>query len=217
MRTLKRTKARLEQLPRPALAALRKFRALSRSLSLLGLLIAAILLTACAGSPRRSSRGDFRYTDTETAGRLRHAAAAGEAATTGAPAASGALASQLARLVPALLAVLEDDNAVGELEDQLVECARKAEREVNASSFGGRSPTRQDCSEVVGVDPCGNSITRAMQLGQQKHFLALQCAEEVLQQLWPAPFSIEQRYRYYPHAGLAPIWWTRGLCCQLSR
>jgi hypothetical protein len=166
----------------------------------MGPLLASALLTACAGSPRRASRGEFRYVDTETAGRMRHAAAAGEAATAGAPAASGALASQLARFVPALLALLEDDNAVGELEEQLVECARRAERDVNGSHFGGRSPTRQDCSEVVAVDPCGTPITRAMQLGQQKHLLALQCAQEVLEQLWPAPFSIEQRYRYYPHA-----------------
>jgi hypothetical protein len=165
-----------------------------------GVLIATVLLTACAVSPRRSSHGEFRYTDTETAGRLRHAAAAGEAASSSAPATSGALASQLARFVPGLLAVLESDNAVGELEEQLVECARKAERDVNSSLFSRRSPSRQDCSEVVAVDPCGNPITRAMQLGQQKHLLALQCAQEVLQQLWPAPFSIEQRYRYYPHA-----------------
>ena len=36
-----------------------------------------------------------------------------------------------------------------------------------------------------------------MQLGQLKHALALECAREVLEQLWPRPFRLEQRYRYY--------------------
>jgi hypothetical protein len=39
-----------------------------------------------------------------------------------------------------------------------------------------------------------------MLLGQQKHALALQCARDVLKELWPASFSLEQRYRYYPNA-----------------
>ena len=48
------------------------------------------------------------------------------------------------------------------------------------------------------MDGCARPITRAMLLGQQKHVLAVQCAREVLEQLWPRPFKIEQRYRYYP-------------------
>jgi hypothetical protein len=89
---------------------------------------------------------------------------------------------------------------VGELEEQLVECARLAERQVNSQFFGNRPPTRQECGEEVFVDGCNAPITRAMHLGQLKHAAALQCAQQVLTQLWPAPFSIEQRYRYYPHA-----------------
>jgi hypothetical protein len=99
-----------------------------------------------------------------------------------------------------LVTLLEDDNAVGEFEERLVECARLAERQVNASHFGNRAPTRAECGEEVMVDGCAEPITRAMYLGQQKHTLALQCAQEVLEELWPAPFSIEQRYRYYPNA-----------------
>jgi len=30
--------------------------------------------------------------------------------------------------------------------------------------------------------------------------VALQCAREVLEELWRRPYSIEQRYRYYPNA-----------------
>ncbi len=47
------------------------------------------------------------------------------------------------------------------------------------------------------MDGCGEPITRAMLLGRQKHDLALACARAVLQQFWPAPFSIEQRYRFF--------------------
>ncbi|AKJ08493.1 Hypothetical protein AA314_10119 [Archangium gephyra] len=47
------------------------------------------------------------------------------------------------------------------------------------------------------MDGCTEPITRAMLLGRQKHDLALACARDVLTRLWPAPFSIEQRYRYY--------------------
>lgn len=164
-----------------------------------GLLLASTLLAACASGPSPSTRRDFRL-DTETASRLRHAAPVGKAASGLAPAATRAVASSLVQLAPSILSLLGSDNAVGELEEQLVECARQAERQVNSSLFGNRSPTRQQCSEQVGMDPCGVPITRAMQLGKQKHVLALQCAHDVLEQLWPAHFSIEQRYRYYPHA-----------------
>jgi hypothetical protein len=163
------------------------------------LCLASALLTACASSPQRSARRDLRL-DTETAARLRHAAAAGEAASPLAPAATRTVASVLAESVPLLLTLLENDNAVGEFEERLVECARQAERQVNASFFGNRSPTREECGEEEVVDGCVEPITRAMRLGQQKHTLALQCAREVLEQLWPAPFSLEQRFRYYPNA-----------------
>jgi len=39
-----------------------------------------------------------------------------------------------------------------------------------------------------------------MYLGELKHNVAFQCAQQVLEQFWPAPFSIQQRYRYYPNA-----------------
>jgi hypothetical protein len=124
-----------------------------------------------------------------------------EGAGTAAPSAGRVVVSSLLRFAPSLLPLLKNDHAVVEdFEERLVECARKAEREVNARYFGDRSPTRDECGEEVEVDGCSELITRAMQLGREKHELALQCAREVLEQMWPAPFSIEQRYRYYSHA-----------------
>jgi hypothetical protein len=166
------------------------------------LLLTVALLTGCASSPQRSARRDLRFVDTETAGRLRHAAAVGEAASAVAPAAATkTLTASLVVLVPALVTLLESDNKVNDLEERLQECARHAERTVNASYFGGRPPTRAECGEELRVDGCVKPITRAMLLGREKHVLALQCASKVLEELWPRPFSIEQRYRYYQQAG----------------
>ena len=95
---------------------------------------------------------------------------------------------------------MQSHEAAGELEERLAECAVLAERRGNALFFQDRPPTRAECGEVVEQDACGKPVTRAMQLGRKKHVLALECAREVLEALWPAPFSIEQRYRYYPNA-----------------
>jgi hypothetical protein len=163
------------------------------------LCLASVLLVACASSPQRARHEALRL-DTETAGRIRHAAALGRASV--APAAAQVAASQLAGLVPVLLVLLKSANAVNELDERLWECARRAERQVNAAHFGGRAPTRAECGEEVMVDGCPEPITRAMLLGQQKHAVALQCAREVLEPRWPRPFSIEQRYRYFPNTRL---------------
>ncbi|RKH52749.1 hypothetical protein D7X55_02505 [Corallococcus sp. AB049A] len=137
--------------------------------------------------------------DSETAGKARYAAYVAEQAS--ARAATQAMASPLVRAIPpAVLALMQQDHGADELEKQLTACAVQAEQVGNARFFQDRPPTRQECAEVVEQDRCGNPVTRAMFLGKQKHVLALQCAEQVLKKLWPAPFSIEQRYRYYPHA-----------------
>ena len=162
-------------------------------------MMASALLAACASSSQHSSRRDLRL-DTETAARLRHAAGLVEGAGTLAPTTIRVVASQLAELVPSLISLMGNDDAVEEFEERLVECARLADSRVNASFFGNRAPTRQECGQEVEVDGCSTPVTRAMLLGQHKHVLALECARQVLEQLWPAPFSIEQRYRYYLNA-----------------
>ncbi|RKH79692.1 hypothetical protein D7X99_24230 [Corallococcus sp. AB032C] len=137
--------------------------------------------------------------DSETAGKARHAAYVAEQSS--ARAATQAMASPLVKAIPpAVLALMQQDHDADVLEKQLAACAVQAERLGNARYFENRPPTRQECAEVVEKDRCGKPVTRAMQLGKQKHVLALQCAEAVLKELWPAPFSIEQRYRYYPNA-----------------
>lgn len=84
----------------------------------------------------------------------------------------------------------------------LAECADAARSEVMLRRFG-RSPTSEECKEVVGTDSKGQPITRAMQLGLEQHALALQCAEKRLQELKPGGFSIQPRYRVDPETGKA--------------
>lgn len=84
-----------------------------------------------------------------------------------------------------------------DIEQVLVECVEWANTEINRQRFGGKSPSREQCrEELPGTDPCGKKVTRAMQLGTEKHALARQCTETKLGTLIPGRFSLEQRYRY---------------------
>ncbi|WNG51360.1 hypothetical protein F0U60_49930 [Archangium minus] len=87
------------------------------------------------------------------------------------------------------------------IERELVECAEWANETVNRRHFGGNTPTPSQCQEELGKDPCRKKVTRAMQLGTEKHHLARQCTEEKLGALIPGRFSLEQRYRYNPQTG----------------
>ncbi|WPB77687.1 hypothetical protein KYC5002_00795 [Archangium violaceum] len=164
------------------------------------LLLTSLLLGACTtspGHPGPATRGDLRL-DSETVARVRYAGLRG----TGTAVSSTTLAvgSTLVLATPVVLAVYNhNQDKVVELQERLAECARMAEHRVNSEHFGNRPPTREECGEELEVDGCAEPITRAMLLGRQKHDLALTCARDVLTRLWPAPFSIEQRYRYYRH------------------
>jgi len=166
------------------------------------LLLGSLLLCACATHPVRvgtSAHGDLRL-DTEKVARMRYAGLSRTAATTTATSTVPlAVGSTLVIATPVVLAILQSQDKAGELQERLLECARLAERQVNFPLFGNRPPTREECGEELVVDGCPEPITRAMLLGRQKHDIALACASDVLKQLWPRPFSIEQRYRYYPN------------------
>nr|WP_255671637.1 hypothetical protein [Corallococcus sp. AS-1-6] len=88
--------------------------------------------------------------------------------------------------------------------EALEECADKARTTVILANFGTRSPTPQECNELV-RDAQGQTITRAMKLGEEMHRVALQCAEERLTELRPGGFSLEPTYRYELDSGKT-IW-----------
>ncbi|MHA7632672.1 hypothetical protein [Corallococcus sp. M7] len=82
------------------------------------------------------------------------------------------------------------------LHEILKKCATLADQEVNLRLLDGKTPTAQQCEEQVGTDAAGKPITRAMQLGREKHEVALRCVQEHLSVERPGGFSLEQRYRY---------------------
>ncbi len=169
----------------------------STSWRLARLLLASVLLSACVtsrGHPGAGPRGDLRL-DSESVARARYAGLLRGTATSTITLAVG---STLVLATPVVLALYHhNQDKVAELQERLAECARLAEHQVNSEHFGNRAPTQEECGEELEVDGCAEPITRAMLLGRQKHTLALACARDVLSRLWPAPFSIEQRYRYY--------------------
>ncbi|WP_245814591.1 hypothetical protein [Cystobacter ferrugineus] len=164
------------------------------------LLLSCALLGSCAAGPRHSgfSGGALRL-DTETVGRMRHAAALKRAA--GVAVSTVAAASTIALLAPEVLGFFQnDEEELSRLEVALLECVQRAERDINAERFGHGAPTVADCNAVVGVDRCGRPIYQSMELGNLKHARALTCMQDILKELWPGPVSIEQRYRFYRHA-----------------
>ncbi|HZH15412.1 MAG TPA: hypothetical protein VE057_13760 [Archangium sp.] len=65
------------------------------------------------------------------------------------------------------------------VEEEIVRCVRRAEREVNDYHFGGKSPTLKQCQEVK----VGERTTWAAYLGLFKHEMAWPCLREVLAKL----------------------------------
>lgn len=157
-------------------------------------LVPILLLAACASSPRGAPGYYEQTTDSATSSCLRNPACydvpAGEEAAL--PWLSRGV--EAARTAHATLKLLEAAQ-VARVEQILVECAEQAERIVNARHFGrGGQPSEAACREVRGRDAKGRAITRAMQLGDEKHREALQCASNKLVEFIPGNFSLEPTY-----------------------
>lgn len=105
----------------------------------------------------------------------------------------------------ATMAQLLDAAQLARVEQILADCANEASAEVNARLLGGRRPTARECQEVVGKDARGQPVTRAMQLGAEKHRVALECARHQLGEEVPDRFSLEPRYQYDPRTGRARL------------
>ncbi|XXF78436.1 hypothetical protein P2318_01385 [Myxococcaceae bacterium GXIMD 01537] len=92
------------------------------------------------------------------------------------------------------------------MEQALKECAEWARSEVLLRRMEGRSPTPEECREAVGTNSRGEVVTRAMQLGEEMHQHASECAGRRLEEVLPGRFSLEQRFRYNPQTrGATPI------------
>ncbi|TQF10248.1 hypothetical protein FJV41_40460 [Myxococcus llanfairpwllgwyngyllgogerychwyrndrobwllllantysiliogogogochensis] len=106
-----------------------------------------------------------------------------------------------ARTVVATLRFLEAAE-LAQVEDILVDCAKRANLEVNERMLGeGKRPTREWCEKEVRRDARNNVVTWAMELGRAKHEVALECARARLGERFPGSFSVEPRYFRDPKTG----------------
>ncbi|MFP2928693.1 hypothetical protein ACLESO_26555 [Pyxidicoccus sp. 3LG] len=167
------------------------------------LLAAGALLSACSGPAsmgRGAHTGYAQSMDSATNACLRNPvcyAQAGEDAVLP----WLARAASAVRTAAATLRLLEAAD-VEHVEKLLVECAKQANFEVNERVFGeGKRPTREQCEKEVRRDTRGNPVTWAMELGTEKHEVALKCAEEKLGKAVPGNFSVEPRYFKEPRTG----------------
>ncbi|EPX64901.1 hypothetical protein D187_000324 [Cystobacter fuscus DSM 2262] len=85
-----------------------------------------------------------------------------------------------------------------ELDRVMEECVDLADRIIDSRRPKGEILDSVRCNEEVGRDANGKRVTRAMQLGNEKHQEASSCVEEKLSRLIEGQFSIEQRYQYNP-------------------
>lgn len=103
-------------------------------------------------------------------------------------------AGEVVRATTVAMQLLEDAE-VQRIEQTLAECAGHANFVVNERRLGGRSPTREQCREVVGKDRKGHDITRAMTLGQEKHQEALTCVQRALGERFAENLQLEPHYQ----------------------
>lgn len=164
------------------------------------MLAAGVWLSACASAPSRYAldtvSNTCRQSPVQCAGLYGSEAARAKAQAEAAASAGATLASAQKAL---------DEVTRARIVEVLTECANEARLEVLLQRLNGRSPTPEECLDVVETNARGESVTRAMKLGEEMHLLARACAEEKLGELIPGRFSLEQRYRYNRQTGETTI------------
>jgi len=169
------------------------------------LLAALLVLSGCACLPHRASPGfsgppPQRYAqslDSATSGCLRNPACYAQ---TGEEAILPWLERSLhaLRTVAATLRLLEAAE-VRHVEQVLAQCAKEAHLSVNDEL--GYNPTEAQCQEVVRREG-DTDITRAMDLGRQKHARAVECVRKQLKVHYWDNVSLEPLYQKDSHTGL---------------
>ncbi|NNB95399.1 hypothetical protein HI113_15985 [Corallococcus exiguus] len=93
-----------------------------------------------------------------------------------------------------------DAEAKQAVESVLKKCADDARSEVMRRYHDGKDPTVEQCNELV-RNVRGETVSRAIWLGDQMHAVALACAREGLEALIPGRFSLEPTYRLEQRTG----------------
>ncbi|NRD64718.1 hypothetical protein HRD49_23470 [Corallococcus exiguus] len=105
-------------------------------------------------------------------------------------------AAQVATLMAGAKLAL-DAEAKQAVESVLKKCAEDARSEVMLRYHDGKDPTVEQCNELV-RNARGETVSRAIWLGEQMHAVALACAAEGLEAVIPGRFSLEPTYRFNP-------------------
>ena len=173
-------------------------------------LSALVLLAGCATNVSTtrsgvSSTGTSHYalaSDTATAGCLRNPACytppPGEEAII--PWLSNAASATRSATTMALLLT---DAQIKLIEKTLTDCAHAANQQVNQEdeTLKGQEPDREECRKVVRRE--GNTdMTRAMELGTQKHDKALECARKAFEGDLAKYVRVEPTYQKDLNTGL---------------
>ncbi len=122
------------------------------------------------------------------------------------------------------MAMLLTDAQLQLIEKTLTECAQAANQKVNQEdeALKGREPDREECRKVVRRE--GNmDVTRAMELGTQKHDKALECARKAFEGDLAKYVRVEPTYQKDLNTGLwrfidpqqVKEWLQLGLTAQL--
>ncbi|WP_147441875.1 hypothetical protein [Corallococcus exercitus] len=149
----------------------------------------AVGLGGCAG-PRQGTYAQQSFDSVTNTCRTQPALCAGAESVH-----PGIRAAEVAVVAAGARAMLDEDTRRA-VEFVLKECAEQARSEVLLRDHEGRSPTKEECNEVVERNARGESVTRAMKWGTAMHQVALECVRQRLSPLLPGRFSLEPTYRY---------------------
>ena len=161
-------------------------------------LVAAVLLVSCTVGRSRSRRDSPLYQDFSTFSATCTKNPAGCAEAFGTSSGLGGVVKATAAVVVGTTVIVQEvvDLAVVAKADQVVkECADLARSEVLIRNFGGKTPTAEDCNQMVRM-PTGEQIPRYLWFGREMHRVASDCVRRSLGKILPGRFSVEQRYRF---------------------
>jgi len=174
---------------------------------ILVVVVAAGVLASCAGvRVRGTNRAPLHQElSTVSSGCLKNPA--GCSAMHGLALETGAIVGAAAAVAVGTTVAVQELVEVGtraKVDEVLKECADLARSEVLIRDLGGRSPTVEECNEIVRT-PAGERIPRYLWFGNEMHRIATSCVNERLGKVLPGQFSLEQRYRYDLRTGTATV------------
>ncbi|WP_158621474.1 hypothetical protein [Corallococcus aberystwythensis] len=157
----------------------------------------AVGLGGCAG-PRQGAYAQRGYDSVTNTCRTQPALCTGAESVL-----PGVRAAEVAVVVAGARAMLDEDTKRS-VESVLKECAEQARSAVLLREHEGRSPTPEQCKEQVRNEQ-GESVSRAIWLGNQMHAVALECVERKFDSMMPGRFSIEPTYRFDRRTGTSTL------------